>query len=271
MIKPGISACIMVRNEEKNLPELFANLKDVVDEIVVIDHESTDSTIELLKKNGARILPRPNATAENWSDVERSLLNQNANHEWILHIDADERLTEEARKELPQLAKQNDYDVIWLYSKHFYAPRRYYRYGFYAPHLEPRFYRRSCETNWRVKIHEKPIISGRHFYSKLSYDHLYYTAGVERIKAKHETYIEVERLQKSKYLTTNPFLSSLFIFLGVPVYFFYGLIPKLAFLDGWAGLKANAFLSLYFARSGFLEVFLKKKLGIIKYDSRLEE
>ena len=38
MVKNGISACMMVRNESKNLPELLENLKGVVDEIVVIDH-----------------------------------------------------------------------------------------------------------------------------------------------------------------------------------------------------------------------------------------
>ncbi len=274
MAKKGISACIMVKNEEKNLPELLKNLEGVVDELVVIDHESTDNTEKILENAGAKIIPQTDPErlkGKNWVDVERVLLNQNANQEWILHIDADERLTERTREELPKIAQQNDYDVIWLISKHFYAPGKWFKHGFYHPHPEPRFYRRSCKTNWSVKIHEPPQIEGKQFYSDLDYDHIYYTAGDKRIAEKHESYIKVEREQKKEYLSKNMLVKWFFIILGYPVYFFYGLFRWMAFLDGWRGVTTNYFLAQYFARSGYLEVFVKKKLGLIKTNPFLDK
>ena len=277
--KPGISACIMVKNEEKNLPGMLDSLKGVVDEIVAIDHESSDHTAEILRKAGAKIIPLKDPErnfksegkgSKSWVDIERTLLNDNASYEWILHIDADERLTGGARQELPKLAKQDDYDVIWLISKHFYAPGKWFRYGFYRPHPEPRFYRKRCKINWNVIIHEPPRIEGRHFYSNVEYDHLYYTPGEERIRRKHEVYIQIERRQKAQYLSKNFFVMTFFILLGYPVYFLYGLARYLAFLDGWEGVKSAGYLSMYFARSGYLEVFFKRKLGLIRYSPYLE-
>ncbi len=286
--KSKISACIMVKNEEKNLPGLLKSIEGVVDEIVAIDHESTDRTRSILTIAGVKIISMPDKTKEyllpvevskpkgakptkKWVDIERTLLNDNASGEWILHMDADERLTEELRSELPKLAQQNDYDVIWLFSKHFYAPEKWFKHGFYAPHREPRFYRKSCGINWNVRIHESPKIEGRLLYSNLSYDHLYYTAGEERIRQKHEIYLKIERKQKKQYLSQNPLVKWLFIFLGYPVYFLYGFFMRLAFLDGWVGVTTNHFLSQYFARAGYLEIVAKKKLGIIKYNTFLEE
>ncbi len=261
---------MMVKNEEKNLSELLPNLRGVVDEIVAIDHESNDRTAEILLGAGARVIRKKNPTEKNWADVERALLNENARYEWILHIDADERLTEEARAELPKLAKQSDYDVIWLLSKHFYAPGKWFGHGFYRPHHEPRFYRKNCKINWNMKIHEAPRIEGKHFYSNIAYDHLYYTAGAERIRQKHDIYVKVEREQKGEYLSRNPLVKWAFILLGYPVYFLHGLITYGAFLDGWAGIATNHFLASYFARAGYLEVAFKKKLGLIRYDPFLK-
>ena len=285
--KYTISACIMVRNEEKNIPGLLESINGVVDEIVVIDHESTDRTRGILTDAGAIIIPMPDKAKEylpsvsaskkgsvkysgQWVDTERTILNSHAHGEWILHIDADERLTDELRTELPKLAQQNDYDVIWLFSRHFYAPGKWFKHGFYMPHREPRFYRKSCKINWNVRIHESPKIEGRPFYPNLSYDHLYYTAGEERIHQKHNIYLKMEREQKKPYLSQNLLVKWFFILFGYLVYFLYGLLLKQAFLDGWIGITTNHFLSQYFARAGYLEIALKKKLGIIRYNTLLE-
>ncbi|MDO8554724.1 MAG: glycosyltransferase family 2 protein [Candidatus Micrarchaeota archaeon] len=287
-MKTKISACIMIKNEENNLPGLLRSIDGVIEEIIAIDHESTDRSVEILTRAGATVIKMSDKAKQysdstssfknssttkpkpgEWADNERTILNDHASGEWILHIDADERLNEELRRQLPKLAQQNDYDVIWFFSRHFYAPGKWFKHGFYAPHREPRFYKKSCKINWNVRIHESPQIQGRYLYSDLSYDHLYYTAGEERIKQKHEIYLCVEREQKKEYLYQNPILSWSFIILGYLVYFFYGVFFKLAFLDGWVGITTNHFLSQYFARAGYLEIALKKKFGLIKYNPML--
>lgn len=104
----------------------------------------------------------------------------------------------------------------------------------------------------------------------MDYDHLYYTAGEETIKEKHERYIVVEQAHKESYLSKNRLVKWFFIILGYPVYFIYGLIIKHAFLDGWHGITSNHFLAKYFARARYLEVFIKKRFGLIKYSPFLE-
>jgi glycosyltransferase involved in cell wall biosynthesis len=255
----------MVRNEENNLSELLPNLKGVVDEFVVIDHDSSDGTLAVLEKYGARVIRRPNPRLGNCASTERLLLGESASYSWILHIDADERLAEETRKELRKFIPQKDYDVIWLLSRHFYAPGKWYKHGFYAPHREPRLYRKSCEADWNIKIHETAQIKGRHFYSDLPYDHICYVRSKEMWRKKHEEYIKVEHRQKKHYLSGNPPVEWFFVIAGYPVYFIYGMFFKLAFLDGVRGVINNHFLALYFARSRYLELFLKKKLGMVEY------
>ena len=51
----GISLCMIVKNEEKFLPECLASLKDVVDEICIVDTGSTDRTVEIAREHGAKI------------------------------------------------------------------------------------------------------------------------------------------------------------------------------------------------------------------------
>ncbi len=272
-VKRGISACMMLKNEEKNLPGLLENINGVVDEIVAIDHESADSTKEILKNAGAVILEMPDPAkmaGTRWGDVERPMLNEHASHEWILHIDADERLTSELKANIRKLTGQNEYDVIWLYSRHFYAPGKWFRHGFYAPHREPRLYRKSCKTQWNVRIHEAPKIEGRPLYSDFAYDHLFYTAGEERIKKKHEIYLKKEREHKEEYLSKNQLARWFFIITGYPIYLVGGLFLKKGILDGWPGITTNHFLAMYFARAGWFEIFIKKKLGLIKYNPMLE-
>ncbi|MBR2179967.1 MAG: glycosyltransferase family 2 protein [Selenomonadaceae bacterium] len=85
--KLKISACYIVKNEEKTLPRSIDSLKSAVDEIVVIDTGSTDKTIEIAESYGAKVIK----TA--WNDdfsAPRNLAIDNASGDWIIFLDADE-------------------------------------------------------------------------------------------------------------------------------------------------------------------------------------
>jgi glycosyltransferase involved in cell wall biosynthesis len=84
-----LSACMMVKNEEKNLPRCLNSIKDIVDEIVIVDTGSTDNTIQIAKDFGAKIYHHP------WQDNFSLHRNQSINYatnEWVLIIDADEEV-----------------------------------------------------------------------------------------------------------------------------------------------------------------------------------
>src|SRR5262245_35260086 len=93
---PLVSAVLITYNEEVDLPEALASLAGVADEIVVIDSGSTDKTCEAARRLGARVLQR---AFSNFGD-QKNFAAAQAAHDWILSIDADERLSAELRQSL---------------------------------------------------------------------------------------------------------------------------------------------------------------------------
>jgi len=84
-----LSACLIVKNEEKNLRECLHALTDIVDEIIIVDTGSTDKTIEIANEYGAIIIQ--SQWEYNFSKARNIALRQ-ASSDWILSIDADEVL-----------------------------------------------------------------------------------------------------------------------------------------------------------------------------------
>src|SRR4051812_39376653 len=95
-----VSALVLTRNEEKNLPSCLESLS-FCDDILVLDSGSTDRTVEIAGCYGARVLLRP---FDNFANQRNFGLEQGRfRHEWILHLDADEVLTRDFVVELDKL------------------------------------------------------------------------------------------------------------------------------------------------------------------------
>ncbi len=83
-------AALIVRDEERNLPDCLASLTGVVDGVVVCDTGSTDRTVALARAAGARVIERPWRDDFGWARNEALVAAGDA--DWVLSIDADERL-----------------------------------------------------------------------------------------------------------------------------------------------------------------------------------
>lgn len=97
---PGISLCMIVRDEERNLARCLDSVAQVVDEIVVVDTGSQDRTREIARRYGAQVYTFP------WMNdfaLARNFALRLARYEWILVLDADETLRTEEHKRLRQL------------------------------------------------------------------------------------------------------------------------------------------------------------------------
>lgn len=104
-----LSACMMVKDEEKMLPDCLKSIKDVVDEIVLVDTGSTDKTIEIALDYGARVFEHP------WQDnfsLHRNQSIEYATGDWIFIIDADERLDPDSQDKIRPFLEKTDEDVI---------------------------------------------------------------------------------------------------------------------------------------------------------------
>jgi glycosyltransferase involved in cell wall biosynthesis len=112
--RPKISACVVVRNEERLIGRCLSSLADLVEEIVLVhDGECEDRTLEIAATYGCRIFVRP---LVGHAEVATVFAFEQARGEWILSLDADEFLSEPLRAELRALVADEDvngYEVLW--------------------------------------------------------------------------------------------------------------------------------------------------------------
>src|SRR6266850_5429064 len=95
---PAITATIITFNEEDRIAEAIASLSGC-DEIIVVDAGSTDRTREIARQRGARVIERP------WEGFskQKNFAAEQARNDWILSVDADERLSIELADEIVSL------------------------------------------------------------------------------------------------------------------------------------------------------------------------
>lgn len=148
-----ISAIIITRNEERHIKDCLNSLRFCTERIV-IDNGSADKTVEIARKSGARVYAYP---ARDFSKI-RNFAKQKAIGEWLLYIDADERVTEELADEIAAEVLQ----TTGQYSA--YQLRRVnYFYGRKWPGSEPvvRLMKKSALKYWYGEVHESPHIAGK--------------------------------------------------------------------------------------------------------------
>ena len=119
-----ISATIITLNEERHIRRCLESLEGIVDEIIVVDSGSHDTTLEIAAKLGAR------TTTHAWKNYaeQKNFASSLATHEWILSVDADECLSPSLRQDILQ-AKQ-----ILTQATAFEFPRRAFYLGRWIQH-----------------------------------------------------------------------------------------------------------------------------------------
>lgn len=104
-----ISAAMIVKNEEKLLPGCLESIKDLVDELIIVDTGSTDRTMDIARKYGAKIYEHP---WQNDFSFHRNQSIDYATGDWILIIDADEELYPEEHEKIKMIIKRKDVDGV---------------------------------------------------------------------------------------------------------------------------------------------------------------
>jgi GT2 family glycosyltransferase/tetratricopeptide (TPR) repeat protein len=144
-----VSACLIVKDEEEMLPDCLESVRDAVDEIVVYDTGSSDATVAIARAAGATVVEGV------WEDSFATARNAALGHatgEWILSIDADERL--KARPELfrAQLADpESEVEAYLIAIENLHGPGNPR-----SVHTAIRAFRRRSAT-WRHRLHEQVV------------------------------------------------------------------------------------------------------------------
>ncbi|MBI2558454.1 tetratricopeptide repeat protein [Candidatus Woesearchaeota archaeon] len=116
MAKPTISLCTITKNEKRNLRSCLGSVKDIVDEMVVVDTGSTDKTKDIAKKFNAEVFDFK------WIDDFSAARNESIKHatkDWVLVLDADEMLDEEGVKAIKHLVEDKETDAFLFLQKNY--------------------------------------------------------------------------------------------------------------------------------------------------------
>lgn len=133
MIK--LSIVIITYNEERNIVRCLDSVKEIADEIIIVDSNSTDRTIEICKSKGAKVIPHD---FENFVK-QRNFADSQASHSHVLILDADEVITPELSKSIISIKSNWQYDVYEVNRLNNYCGQWIKHSGWY-PEWRPRLF-----------------------------------------------------------------------------------------------------------------------------------
>ena len=232
-----ISALIIVYNEINHIKEVINNIS-FVDEIIVVDSFSTDGTFEeLLQFEHVKTLQHK---FENFAD-QRNFALQQATHNWVLFIDADERLTETLKAEIiTTLNNPTDAVAFMVKRLYFFNKKRIYFSGFQTDTTYRLFKKDRVKYIEEKIVHEMPKIEGESEILKNNMRH-YCFDSASHYKAKMEHYAKLKALE----LFRKGKKPTIFHFIFRPTYkFIVNYFFRLCFLDGKPGFQI-CYLSAY--------------------------
>jgi len=245
--EPPLSACIITFNEADRI-EACVRALAFCEEIVVVDSHSTDDTRERARALGARVIER------DWPGYrsQKSFAVEAAQHDWVLCVDADERVSEALKEEI-LAARSSGFGGVAGFS----IPRmtdyfgRFLRHGNAYPDRLVRLFDRR-RGGWAGReIHENTRIAGpvRRLHGPLL--HFSY-----RSLADHDSRMERYAQLMAQSLHESGRRGSLVEVLVNPAWrFFRGYVLRLGFLDGWRGL-AFALVEASYVRRKYLKLYL---------------
>jgi glycosyltransferase involved in cell wall biosynthesis len=239
-----ITVIIPTYNEENYIQDCLLSVS-FADQIIIIDSFSTDNTLELTKEFSCEIVHRK---FDNFSNQKNEAIKL-AKSDWILFIDADERVTEKLKYEIKETLENAKHQAYKIKFPHFYMNRFLY-------HTENRVVRlvRNKNIHFEGEVHEKLLHEGSVGLLKNFMIHYTYKGLFNYIKKKDSYAWFQAKMLKDKNKSAN-----YFFLVFKPFYrFFHTYIIRRGFLDGVPGL-AVATIDAYGVFSRYVKMILLEK------------
>lgn len=252
MKRPGLSALLISYNEERNI-KLFIEDVTFADEIIIVDSHSDDKTMDI-----ARSFPNVQIYQRVFHDFssQKNYALSLATHEWILFLDADERMNNPLKEEILQtISRKDTHDAYYIRIKCHFMEKTL-KYSGFQNQKSVRLLKKSrCRYDSSKLVHEKIHCQG--------------TLGTLKNTLIHYTYVSWDqydgKLTKYAILQANELFSkgiypNLFHFIFKPWYrFFNHYILRRGILDSWEGFFVSCIYSFYvFKRYVFLWMKYKR-------------
>jgi len=224
---PRLSACVITRNEADRIDACLSSLA-FCDELLVVDSHSTDATREIAARHGARVIER------DWPGYrsQKQFANDAAANDWVLSVDADERVTPALRAQIEALRAGG-----FAGARGWSIPRlteyfgRFLRHGNCWPDRQIRLYDRRAARWVGYEVHEKIAVDGAVGTLQAPLEHYAYR-NLDDHLARLDRYAGLMAAQMHA-AGRKAGLSQVLINPGWR--FLRGMFIKLGVLDGWRG------------------------------------
>ena len=224
----NISVIVITKNEERNIADC---LKSVAwaDDIVVVDSQSTDRTVELARQFTPHIVVTP------WMGygAAKNFALEKARHEWVLWLDADERVSPELAREIQDVISESaDASAVYEIARKAYFLGKWIRHCGWYPGYVVRLFRKSSAAFSNEKVHERLEYSGE--AGRLKNHLLHYTD--DNLYHYFSKFNRYTSLAAADVMGSRREFSLTDLLVRPPFLFFKMYVLRLGFLDGMHGL-----------------------------------
>jgi glycosyltransferase involved in cell wall biosynthesis len=236
---PAITATLITRNEADNIARAIQSVS-FADEILVVDSGSTDATAEIAGRLGARVL------AHSWEGfaAQKNYATEQATHDWILSLDADEELTAEAQEVVKRWRSLAPSAAGYRFARRARYLGRWILHSGWYPDYKLRLYDRRRGKWQGAYVHESVEVRGP--VETLAGEILHYTCdSLEDHKNRIEFYTDLAAREMAE---RNERASWAGRFLAPGWIFFHTFFLRLGMLDGYAGFLISWMAGRYVNR-----------------------
>ena len=236
---PQISATLITLNEAQNIERAIRSLS-AADEIVVVDSGSTDGTVEIAQKAGARVI------RHDWEgySAQKNFAAREAQHDWILSLDADEELNADAQAAIREWKLQEASAAGYRLARRAQYLGRWILHSGWYPDFKLRLYDR-LRGEWKgAYVHESLIVSGPIENLRGEILHYSYDSFEDHLK-RIESYTDLAAREMFERGRRPGFAAQLFV---PPWTFLQSYFLRLGILDGHQGYLIAKMAARYVRR-----------------------
>ena len=248
-----ISVVLATFNEEKNIARCLESVKSIADEIIVVDGTSSDRTVSIAKRFGAKVIVTDNPP--NFHINKQKAIDA-ATGDWILQMDADEVVSPELANEITIVVKkskdptsQPPINGYWMPRKNYFLGRFLMKGGQY-PDYTVRFYKIGKGKLPQKDVHEQATIEGNVGYfthALLHYPYKDFSAYLAKWNRYNILFADEIHVSRKQMNVAQKCLQAVgFLFLKPAHWFLTTYLRHKGFVDGWAGFVFSLFSSLRF-------------------------
>jgi len=245
MNKAPVSVVILAKNEEKRITDCIKSVLDWADEIIVVDDESNDKTVEISQDLGAKVFVRK-------MDIEgrhRNWAYEKAKNRGVLSVDSDERVTEDLKKEIGGLLLKDPKEDTFTIPRRNFIGDYWIKWGGLYPSPQLKLFKKDKFKWEEVEVHPRAFSDGDQGHLKSDIIHYTYRNWQDVIsKLNKQTTLEAKKwykLSKENPKKAAYKMNTLHALWRVMDRFVRTYIGKKGYRDGFVGFMIAYFASLY--------------------------